>query len=48
MASAARNIHLCFGLTVLANESLELGMWNPVWRWVINKLTNCVWNVFYM
>jgi hypothetical protein len=32
---AACSIYFAFGLMVIINESLELGMQNLAWRWVI-------------
>jgi hypothetical protein len=45
--TAARHWHLVFGLSAIANESLELNMWNLVWRYIINMHSICSSNLMW-
>jgi len=40
---AMLNFHLAFGLRVVANGQFELGIWNLVWRYIINISRNFDW-----
>jgi hypothetical protein len=46
--AAGWNLYLAFCLMTETNEILALGVWNTVFRLIINITANSVWTIFSM